>query len=730
LTTALHPLLLRQLRRCQLRPDELPTSAAAWAQLLDRISRTYRDADDERYLVERSLDVSSAELQALYRDLQASAAAVERERSQLRCIVADAPIAMAMFDTEMRYVTHSRKWLEDYNLHGREIIGCSHYQVLPDQPDEWRDAYRACLAGAVMVQAEDALLLADGSRIHLRWAIHPWHTPAGGIGGIVMVTDRIDDLVKAREAALATARLKSEFLATMSHEIRTPMNGVLGLTALLLETALDAQQREYAQGIHLSAENLLTIVNDILDFSKIDAGRLELEEVDLDPRALVQEVLELLAESAHRQGLELASQVGGDVPQTVRGDPVRLRQILLNLVGNAIKFTPSGEVVVSVRRDRAPRGHEDGALSLSFAVRDTGIGLTPEARARLFQPFSQGDGSTTRRYGGTGLGLAICRKLVGLMGGDISASNRPGGGSCFRFSVSLAAARAAGSAPPREDRGMLRGSRVLVVDGNTSQRRILGADLRRHGLVATLAASAASGLARAGAATAAGTPFDLAIVDLRQVDGDPVALRAALEARNGGNLPIVLLGSVLERSQLDAARTAGFAACLTKPISAAKLFDCLHRVWAEVSQDPPVGPSPAMEQRPERTVARGRLLLVEDNPINQKVAAALLRRAGYHVTVCGNGKSALEMLAETEFDLVLMDCQMPEMDGFATTRELRRRERATSRHVVVIALTAGAMAGDRETCLQAGMDDYLSKPFRAADLLRVVETWMPATSRR
>jgi len=876
----LHPLLQRQLSRCKLRADELPRSLEAWQNLLDRVGRAYRDADDERYLVERSLDVSSAEMRELYERLQASQAslaaerdrlaammaslgdglfaldvagrcvmvnpsaerllgyseheligrdvvtlikghleraappsqdlrdvlgaqqlpamfrsederflcrdgrvlsvgvtltpvlhggatlgavlafqditarkqlqeAVERERSQLRSIVANAPIAMAMFDAEMRYLTHSRKWLDDHGLVGQDIVGRSHYEIFPDLPERWLSAHRRCLAGAVVVQPEDVFERRDGRSIHLRWAGHPWYTPSGDIGGVILVTDCIDDLVRAREAALATARLKSEFLATMSHEIRTPMNGVLGMTALLLGTRLDAEQRECTQNIQLSAENLLAVINDILDFSKIEAGRLELEEVELSVRVLVQDVLELLAEGAQRKGVELACLVDSEVPAALRGDPVRLRQILVNLVGNAIKFTPAGEVVVTVRT----AGESTDSVTLLFEVRDTGIGMTPDVQERLFQPFTQGDGSTTRRYGGTGLGLAICKKLVSLMGGNIAADSRPGAGSVFSFTARLllAAGSSVGSDPGREP---LQGRRVLVVDDNATNRRILELQTRRWGMLPALAADGEAALTLLRQAARAGTPFDVAILDLCMPGMDGAQLAAAISADAMlATTPLLLLSSIGQRSQLEVAGDLCFAACLSKPVNETKLRQCLEHVCGAgrvgpvepsketAALDPaepalplasgatrPAAAGRAAELTPQGPTAatgsaRARVLLVEDNAINQRVAAAILHRAGYEVEIRSNGVLALAALEQQRFDVVLMDCHMPELDGFATTLELRRREAHAGQRVPVIALTAGAMAEDREACLRAGMDDYLSKPFRADDLLQMVERW-------
>jgi PAS domain S-box-containing protein len=720
----LHPLLQRQLRRCGLSADAPPTTGAAWTALLERVARAYKEADDERYVVERSFEVSSRELRQLNTDLQASTAAIERERAQLRSIVSNAPIAMAMCDTEMRYLTYSRQWLEHCGLIGEEIVGRCLYDVSPDVPDNWREAHRRCLAGEVIVQQEDCHVRADGTRSFVRWALHPWHRPDGAIGGLVMVTDRIDDLVRAREAALETSRLKSEFLATMSHEIRTPMNGVMGMISLLLGTRLDGEQREYANAIQLSADNLLCIINDILDFSKIEAGQMSIEPIDIEPRVVVQEVLELLADSAHRKQVELVGACDDTVPPFVHCDPVRLRQVLLNLVGNAIKFTAAGEVSVTAKTVAGDAGDH----VLTFAIRDTGIGMSPATLDKLFRPFAQGDGSITRRFGGTGLGLAICAKLVGLMDGQISVTSEPGAGSTFQFSVRCGTALAASRQHDQGAAQALRDKRVLIVDDNATNRRILELMSRKWGMHPVTVDGGVHAVDAVRAAIAAGQPFDLGIIDMCMPDMDGQHLAVALRDECPGlRMPLVLLTSLVQRNLPGTAAEAGFAACLAKPIGEARLLQCVIDVCVTRPRTEPKGSAVPAANATATAPPAARILLVEDNPINQRVAGAMLRKQGHHVVTCRDGREALEALGASAFDLVLMDCQMPVMDGHAATREIRQREAATGVRIPVIALTADAMPGDRDACLQSGMDDYLSKPFREGDLLRVLTTWIASS---
>lgn len=630
--------------------------------------------------------------------------------------------------SDLRYVLLNRAVSETTGISHEEMLGRRDVDLFPPERAELFNARdRETLAGGALVDIPEELVPTRTQGIR---TMHVQKVPIFGEDGepafLLGISEDVTD-TKAAEAALRDAkeaadsanRAKSEFLATMSHEIRTPLNGVIGMTGLLLDTELDSEQRDYAETARASGETLLSVINDVLDFSKIEAGRLDLEIIDFDLRSAVEETLEVVAATAHAKDIEIAALIDPEVPLGVRGDPGRFRQVLSNLVSNAIKFTETGEVVVKV--DLV--GEAEAVIDVRTEVIDTGIGIEADKIDLLFQSFAQADASTTRRYGGTGLGLAISKQLVEMQGGEIGAMSTPGQGSTFWFTIRLGRSDIPHPELPGSARD-LEGQRVLVVDDHETNRTILDRTLRSWRMRPICVPDGAEALSVLRQAAGSPGAFDIAILDYHMPGMDGIELARAVRADHAISLTrLVLLTSSGRRGDAAAAQAAGIEAFLTKPVRQSALFDCLATL---VGNPDPVRSRPLITRHTAADI-RGRnrphLLVVEDNIVNQKVAARTLEQLGYRVDVAANGLEAVDATARIRYAAVLMDCQMPEMDGYAATAAIREREAGDS-HTTIIAMTAGASSEDETKCFAAGMDDYITKPLNRAALALTMQRWI------
>ena len=643
---------------------------------------------------------------------------LDRRKKYLEAVLFNSTNAIVATDATSAIIEWSPGAKKIFGWRRDEVLGRNIDDVVirPDHKSEAVHIQNEAVAGRIFNPFEAVRHRKDGTPINVIVTGAPILV-GGDLRGTMAVYTDITGLKRAEEAAREANRAKSEFLANMSHEIRTPMNGIFGMTELALETDLSPQQKEYLEAVKTSAEMLMTIINDILDFSKIEAKKIDIESIPFRLGDTIHAIVSSVAFLAEKKGLEIAYDIPADVPDGLRGDPGRLRQVITNLLSNAIKFTAGGEVVVSV----AAEERADDRLKLHVQVRDTGIGIPADKLKAVFDPFTQADSSTTRLYGGTGLGLAICSQLVALMNGRIWVESEAGRGSVFHFTAELGVEAAAGEERVRAPFDDLQNLTVLVVDDNATNRRILRDMLTHWGLAPTLAAGAAEAMTLIQEASREGRTYKLVLTDANMPEVDGFELAAQVKSLPGyGHVVIMMLSSSGFRGDSALCRKIGLSAYLTKPVKQSQLLDAI--MLALGTRPEKAAEAPLITRHSlAPSHARYAILLAEDNIINQKLAVHILEKRGHKVTVANNGKEALEALERGSYDLVLMDVQMPEMDGFQATAAIRNKERGRDTRLPIVAMTAHAMAGDREKCLEAGMDEYVSKPLKPIDLFQTID---------
>ena len=656
---------------------------------------------------------------------------VEERTSYLNALIENSPMAILVLDSSAMAQLCNPAFEQMFQYSRTEIIGRPVDGLIAEGSlfAEARNISRETFSGTPVAMVTKRMRK-DRSFVDVEIHGVPLVVNGSVVGSLriyqdISVRKRAEEAMRqAKEAAETSSRAKSEFLANMSHEIRTPMNGIMGMTDLVLDSELSSEQREYLKMVKASADSLLTLINDILDFSKIEAGKLEVEAIEFDLGDAVGDTMKALSVRAQQKGLELAYEFQPDVPYALVGDPGRLRQIIVNLIGNAIKFTEKGEVVLSVQADCSKRDD----VQLHFTISDTGIGIPVEKQAAIFQAFTQADGSMSRTYGGTGLGLTISSRLVGLMHGRIWVESELGKGSQFHFTAHFGLRNATGKTVAARAPATLRDMPVLVVDDNTANRQILLRLLCNWHAQPLAVESGTKAITILSEAQTSGRKFPLILLDAQMPSMDGFALAECIKRNpQWESSTIMMLTSAGQRGDAKRCREIGVAAYLTKPVRREELLDAILTA---------LGTAPIKESRPALVTRHSlrenrnhlRILLAEDNAINQLLATRLLERRGHSVTVAGNGREALMALEQGSFDLVLMDVQMPEMDGFEATAAIREKEKHFGNHLPVIAMTAHAMKGDRERCLAAGMDDYITKPIRAEELAELLAHYSPADS--
>jgi two-component system, sensor histidine kinase and response regulator len=718
------------LRAVAIGDDEVGALIAAFNQMLERIQQRDAALKNSNDQLESRVQERTGQLQSEVDERIRAQEALSGERGMLRALIDNVPDFMYVKDTNSLFVVANASLAHSRGFKSPdEMLAKSDFDFYPEElaSTYYVDDQQVVRSKRALFDREEESFDSLGNKTWVLTTKVPLFDKAGQVTGLAGVgrdiTERQraeQEMQRAKETAEAASRAKSEFLANMSHEIRTPLNGVIGMTDLALETQLTAEQRECLETVKTSADSLLTVINDILDFSKIEAGKIDLDVMDFDLRKSLETTLKTLALQAHDKGLELLSEVAPGVPQAVRGDPSRLRQILVNLVGNAIKFTGQGEVAVGVTRVQTGINE----CLLEFTISDTGIGIPPEKLELIFEPFTQADTSTTREYGGTGLGLTISTRLVAMMQGKIWVESETGRGTRFHFTARVGIADpqavAADAIRPRE---VLRDVKVLIVDDNRTNRGILERMLRNWEMKSDSVEGGEEALEHLSRARAAGDPYMLILMDMHMpaMDGFELVERIRRNPKLA-TTTIMMLTSADHREDTSRCRKLGVLAFLVKPISQSELREAISRALGAKDQELETPLTKQVLPRDEHdSMGFLNVLLVEDNTVNQRLAARLLEKRGHRVVVAANGREALTALENGTFDLVLMDVQMPIMDGLEATAAIRKREQLNGNHQTVIALTAHAMKGDELRCRDAGMDGYLSKPIRTQELDAILD---------
>lgn len=688
---------------------------------VDNLSEAYEKLEDKVHNRTAELEATLSSLQQEIRKRKKIEKALKTEQKQLRQIINKAPVAIAMLNKDMVYLAHSQKWVADYDLKNKNLVGSFFYDTFPHLPEKWLDIHRRVLEGESLSQNED-IIEYNGQTFYLRWAFQPWFTHENEVGGLIIVTQNIEDLVKAREMAIETTQLKSSFLANMSHEIRTPMSGILGIVEILKRTNLSEEQRQFVQTLTHSSRHLLFIINDILDFSKLEAKEMELENREFSLYNCLESVLDLLFNQAETKDLKLFNLIEDNVPSLVVGDNNRLRQILLNLAGNAIKFTQKGQVTIQVSFD----SQSDNTIKLKFKVVDTGLGIAKKDQQKLFNSFTQVDATTTREYGGTGLGLAICKRLVELMGGEIGVESKLNKGSTFWFTINFIKSNQENFFKHKIEEN-LSGSKILLI-GNYLSSEVITQQFQYWGISSEQNANCLEAILKLQRESSQENSFDFVLTNWdNKQENEQLMYQVILThplLKNANHILVISpqnynnkLSSWLKEHKIN---------YLLKPLHLSQLIELMLNKFAHIEES-------LFEQKNLTTSTVNsskinpleyplKILLVEDTYINQAVITKLLDTLGYQdVTCVDNGKIALEKLEQEDYDLIFMDCLMPILDGYETTKIIRKQK--TNKKHIIIAMTANAFDGEKERCLEIGMDDYISKPIEIDVLENLLSQW-------